>query len=165
VTVTDDRDMSTLEWVRARREKREQEQERRAEERDKARYSASQNKRDEANVKAGYRARLEEDRKRRERTDKKPAAKKPPAKKPASSKRRPAGRRSGTRRMVRQVTQPARAQVFSGMRVVGMTLAVSALYLVLTTEEQRPTISPALNGFAGALRWLAAPDRSIPYAR
>lgn len=126
--------------------------------------------RDRKNTNAGYRARLEEERKRREQERRQRSDKKPAAKKPASSKRRPAGRgrsrrSSSTRRMVRQVAAPARAQVTSGMRVVGMTLAVSALYLVLTTEEQRPTISPALNGLSGALRWLAAPDRSIPYAR
>lgn len=118
--------------------------------------------RDRANVSAGYRARMAEDRERRESEKAK-----------AQSKRRPAARRdrsrtrrsSSGRRMVRQVTAPARQQVASGMRVIGLTLAVVALYLVLTTEEQRPVLSPALNGLAGALRWLAAPDRSIPYAR
>jgi biopolymer transport protein ExbB/TolQ len=150
--MTDDREQSTLEWVRARRQQREEERERRESQRAGARYSRSGDDRDKANVSAGYRARMAEERERREREH--------------AKKRRPAGHaRRVARRSVRQVTAPARAQVTSGMRVIGLTLAVTALYLVLTTEEQRPVLSPALNGLGNAFAWLAAPDRSIPYAR
>lgn len=83
--------------------------------------------------------------------------------------RRPAGRRrsSSTARELkkgaRQLAPAARAQISSGMQFIGLSLAVAALYLVLTAEEQTGAFSKALGGLQGILRWLSDPGAAIPF--
>jgi hypothetical protein len=80
-------------------------------------------------------------------------------------RRRPT-RRSGVvgrsyRRAARQLEAPIERQLVSGMRVIGLTVGLTALYLVLTNAGP---FSGVLNGVNRAMLWLADPDRSIPYA-
>lgn len=58
---------------------------------------------------------------------------------------------------------PVKTQLTSGLQFLGMSLAVAALYLVLTSEEQTHTFTSALGGLQKALRWLADPNSSIGY--
>jgi hypothetical protein len=85
---------------------------------------------------------------------------------PRGPARRVARRRSSTfgrsyGRAARQLQAPAEQQLASGMRVIGMTLAVTALYLVLTNAAP---FAGVLGGFGRGLAWLSDPTRSIPYA-
>ncbi|MFA5711817.1 MAG: hypothetical protein WDA30_24950 [Mycolicibacterium sp.] len=62
----------------------------------------------------------------------------------------------------RQLTNPSRAEVSSGIQLVGLTLAVIALYLVL---QNATGVSGALGGLARGIAWLSSPSTSIPYYR
>ncbi|MGH9042672.1 MAG: hypothetical protein ACRDZ3_20850 [Acidimicrobiia bacterium] len=76
--------------------------------------------------------------------------------------RRPAaGKRRGSpaaRRAARQLQAPIQAQVTSGLRILGLTLAVVALYSVLNNAG---AVSGVLGGFARAVDWLGS-ARAIP---
>jgi len=83
-------------------------------------------------------------------------------KKPSSSSKGSGGRRKATpgarsaRTAVRQLQAPVRAQVTSGLRILGITLAIVALYNVLTAPGPQ-AISGVLGGFTRALHWLSSP--------
>lgn len=100
---------------------------------------------------AAYQAGRREERTRAKTTRPKAAARPAPKKRRAS---RP------MKRATRQIVAPLEKQYTSGLKVLGLTLGVVALYLVL---ENAGAASGALNGFARGLEWLRAPDRSIPY--
>jgi hypothetical protein len=76
---------------------------------------------------------------------------------PSSSrrKRRVPGAVSA-RTAARQLQAPVRAQVTSGLRIAGVTLALVALYNVLTTPGPE-AFSGVLNGLSRALTWLSMP--------
>jgi hypothetical protein len=85
----------------------------------------------------------------------------------SSSRRSSAGRRvpRPVSTGYRQLAAPVRAQAANATRTLFLVLAVVGLYLLLTTAEALPT---AVRGLFDApsrgLRWLAHPNRSIPYA-
>lgn len=60
----------------------------------------------------------------------------------------------------RQLRAPLQAQAVSGLRTVGLMLAVSALYLGLENADH---VAGALGSVSRGLVWLRAPDRSVPY--
>jgi hypothetical protein len=78
----------------------------------------------------------------------------------SSAARRPARGPWSARTAARQLQAPVRAQVTSGLRVAGITLALVALYNVLTTPGPE-AFSGVLGGLSRALQWLAAPT-AIP---
>lgn len=59
------------------------------------------------------------------------------------------------RAAARQLQAPVRAQMTSGLRLVGLMLALVALYAVLTNAA---AFGGALGGAARALEWLRAPQ-------
>lgn len=77
-----------------------------------------------------------------------------------SAKRSTVPRRS-YRRAARQLQAPIEQSFASGMRVIGLTLSVVALYLVLTNAGP---FAGVLGGLNRGLSWLSDPTRSIPYA-
>jgi hypothetical protein len=89
----------------------------------------------------------------------------------ARSRRPPAHRRRVSnsksarelKKGARQLASPMRAQIGSGMQFIGLSLAVTALYLVLTAEEQTGTFSKALGGLQRGLHWLSDPTAPIPF--
>jgi sRNA-binding protein len=84
-------------------------------------------------------------------------------KRTTSSKKRPPARRRSSRptaRAARQLRAPLDRQMTSGLKVLGLTLGVTALYLVL---ENAGAAAGALTGLSRGLEWLRAPDRPIPY--
>jgi hypothetical protein len=109
-----------------------------------------------------YRESYEEGRKRgREdaRSTKKPSQSKQPARRAPARRRAAPGARSA-RTAVRQLQAPVRAQVTSGLRIFGLTLAVVALYNILTGPGP-DAFSGVLNGVSKALDWLGKPT-AIP---
>lgn len=86
------------------------------------------------------------------------AAKKGSGSKKPTRKRPAPGARSA-RAASRQLQAPVRAQLTSGMALLGMSLGLVALYDVLTSVE---AFTGALGGLKKGLEWLAAPDRTIP---
>lgn len=88
---------------------------------------------------------------------KKPAGKKAPAKRPSSSSRRRAPQ--SLRTASRQLAGPVRTQITGGLQLTGMALGLVALYAILTNA---PAFTGVLDGLSRGLRWLAAPDRTIP---
>jgi hypothetical protein len=80
-----------------------------------------------------------------------------PKKRPSSSRRRAP---QSVRTAARQLQAPVRTQVTSGLRVAGVTLALVALYNILTTPGPE-AFSGVLGGLSRALQWLAAPT-AIP---
>lgn len=112
--------------------------------------------RDRANVTAGHKAGVDEE---RERTKKKPAdSKRRPAGRDTKKKRGSVRRRSTTRRAARQLARPVRSQVSSFTESLGLVLAVIALYQLLTSA---PQVSGALNAFSRGFQWLARPDSTV----
>ena len=96
---------------------------------------------------APYRESYDEGRKRgREESRKKPSAKS------RSGRRRPGPARTAAR----QLQAPVRAQVTSGLRIVGMTLALVALYNILVGPGP-DAFSGVMGGLQRALHWLSAP--------
>jgi hypothetical protein len=97
-----------------------------------------------------------------------PTRPKPKAKpsRSTSGRRVAPGRRSTVgarsyRRAAQQLRTPVERELASGMRTIGLTLVVVALYLVL---QNVGPFAGALGGFSRALEWLADPTRSVPYA-
>jgi hypothetical protein len=85
---------------------------------------------------------------------------KPSSSKRSSSKgrhRSVAGSKS-VRQAARTLQAPAREQFTSGLRLLGMALALTALYAVLTNAS---AFSGVLGGLGKAVEWLGAP-RGIP---
>lgn len=77
------------------------------------------------------------------------AAKRPPARRPVPGAR-------SARTAARQLQAPIRTQVTSGMRIFGLTLAVVALYNVLSPPGPQ-FFSGVLGGVSKALEWLSSP--------
>jgi hypothetical protein len=87
---------------------------------------------------------------------------------PAHSKRRPAARRRSSsardlKRGAQSLASPVTAQISSGVQFLGLSMAVAALYLVLTSEEQTGAFSKALGGLQSAVRWLSDPTAAVPF--
>jgi hypothetical protein len=79
--------------------------------------------------------------------------------KPSSSKRPSSSRRRAPRSVrtaARQLQAPVRVQVTSGLRIMGVTLALVALYNILTTPGPE-AFSGVLGGLSKALQWISAP--------
>lgn len=140
----------------ARFDKYDELEERRATKRDAAAMKR-QAKARESGDRAAYEAGIEEG-KQAAKSSRKPAS-------PATSSKR--SRRSsanpvtkGARQAVREVQAPVQASVYSGMRILILTLAVVSLYVFLTSVE---TVSKGITSLQGGLAWLMNPDSSIPY--
>jgi hypothetical protein len=105
---------------------------------------------------------------RREQRDRdRHKAKHAKTKRPASKRRPTSRRRSSSARDLKRGAQslasPVRAQISSGVQFLGLSLAVAALYLVLTSEEQTGAFSKALGGLQSAVRWLSDPTAAVPF--
>lgn len=77
-------------------------------------------------------------------------------KKSGSGRRRPVPGARSARTAARQLQAPVRAQVTSGLRIVGMTLALVALYNILVGPGP-DAFSGVMGGLQRALHWLSAP--------
>jgi hypothetical protein len=113
-------------------------------------------------ARAGYEAGREEERERSK--GKHPSAssggrKRSPARGHASRRTRGPVRK-GTSKAVRQLQAPVANTVASGMRTLGLTLMVIALYQVL---QNAGTFAGALGGLGRGLEWLSHPNASIPF--
>lgn len=78
------------------------------------------------------------------------------------TKRKPArrrSRRSPAARAARQLTAPVYNQATSGLRTLGLALAVVALYLFL---ENAQFVGGFIGSIGSALEWLASPVHTIP---
>jgi Flp pilus assembly protein TadB len=88
-------------------------------------------------------------------------------KRPANKRRPTSRRRSSSARDLKRGAQslasPVRAQISSGVQFLGLSMAVAALYLVLTSEEQTGAFSKALGGLQSAVRWLSDPTAAVPF--
>lgn len=73
-----------------------------------------------------------------------------------STARRPVPGARSARTAARQLQAPVRAQLVSGMRIFGLTLAVVALYDVLTGPGP-DAFSGVVGGVAKGLHWLGSP--------
>lgn len=60
----------------------------------------------------------------------------------------------------RQLVTPSRAETSSALQLLGLALAVVALYTVL---QNAAAASGVLGAIGRALAWLGSPDTSIPY--
>lgn len=64
----------------------------------------------------------------------------------------------GTRAVVSPLRRPAR----EGLRLLGITLGLVALYLV-TDERSTRAVTGVVDGARRALDWLFSPERGVPY--
>lgn len=150
--------MSTIDEIRQRRRERlgydpddpfDQEAARREHRGQQRRHDAE----DRANVTAGHKAGVEEERERQQRSKRRPAGR------DTSRRRRTTTRRRGpARRVARQVVRPLRSQVSGFTQTFGMVIAVIALYQLLTAA---PQVSGALDLITRGFRWLADPGTVV----
>lgn len=84
------------------------------------------------------------------------SAPRPSASKRAGGRRRPVPGARSTRSAVRQLQAPVREQVTSGIRIVGVSLALVALYNILVPPGPE-AFTGVLRGASRALTWLSAP--------
>lgn len=77
----------------------------------------------------------------------------PARKKSTSSRRRPGSRSAHT--AARQLAAPVRTQLTSGLKTIGLTLAIVALYNVLTAPGPQ-ALSGVFGGISKGLGWLSS---------
>jgi hypothetical protein len=142
---------SLVDEIRARKDREEEARDFRA----LKRSAKRRNDADNDAAKHGYEAGREEER-RRQSEKRHPSSSS--SKRPAAKKRRRTPR--PVRNASRQIARPLERQFTSGLKVLGLTLGLVALYLVL---ENASAASGALNGITRGIEWFRAPDRSIPY--